>query len=219
MKDQPEGQQQTAEAVANLLSIMDSPRRWTAQPWNTENWRGETTITSTDNLSIDLYEDYRKRDRWIVTAELGMLSKYLERYCNPRKDENAPQISIAKKREASAIAADIYRRIIPDYRQLRATLLHRRRDEQDKAETAHQTALDFVAASGGLLEILHSNDQYTGGDDIKVYMNRSNGVYIRARINTYGGNHIDAIDLPNDLLSEVIRTIAAYVKRNEAKPC
>lgn len=213
----PIEQEPTAKEVARMLTILDSPRTWTARPFNPEQWQHANPLVSSDGLEINFYEDPHNTKRWKIDADLpSELTKQLNRHQN----EVEPRITVSKDRDPLSIAKDVNRRVLGEMRRLRALALHRRRDETDKAEAAHQTALEFVAAGAGYIEILDNKDPYNpSSDGFKLYMNRQNGTYLRANVSKYSGSlHIEMIDLPNDLALQVFATIAAYLKQREAQP-
>jgi hypothetical protein len=215
------GLKEFARAIASLLTLWDTPRKWAPAYDEPEAYDRPVYIKSTDGLEVRI--TFKQREGKIrFSGYLGKLTDYMHRGSNA---EVVPAIMVSATRSAFDIAKDVNRRLIPQYRALKQTLLQRHRERMDELEDAHEFAESLVAASLGYAELLQGKDRIPDydRDSQQLYLNRritdelGHGVYFTARVSTYKTRsvYIDRLEVPPDLMPEFMGLLGRYIQRKE----
>ncbi len=215
------GLKEFARAIASLLSLWDTPRKWAPAYDEPEAYDRPAYIKSSDGLEVRIV--FKQREGKIrFSGYLGRLTDYMHRGSNA---EVIPAIMVSATRSAFDIAKDVNRRLIPQYRSLRQALLQRHRERMDQLEDAHEFAESLVAASLGYAELLDGKDRIPDydRDSTQLYLNRrtaeelGHGVYLVARVSTYKSRsvYIDRFEVPPDLMPDLMGLLGRYIQQKE----
>ncbi len=192
-----------AKSIAQSLVFFDKTgATWIAVP--ARDGDNEISLCSSDSLVITLRPQEKGRVKFGV--HLGPLYNDFHEY----RDE-IPSIGVSGDRDASDIAKDISRRMLPELREYRATLIKRQQAQQERIGLVN-AAFEKMQQACPYLE---SHDGFTSRpkDEKGFYLNVK-GAYLTGHVSISDGRpriHIERVDLPYPVLLDLLCSLGHYI--------